>query len=132
MSTTNTTVVSGGLLAGQVSIALDPASDLGVPGDNLTSLNTPTYDVTVNQAGVIKVDYRGDGVDTSTQTVNAAGVYTFTAPTLLDERLHDRRHLPRRPAASRLLPKPRLPSTRRLRPCSPARATSRARFTPVT
>ena len=67
---------------GQASIVLDPGSDSGVKGDDLTNVTTPTFDVTVNEAGTILVDYKGDGTATATQTVSAAGTYQFTAPML--------------------------------------------------
>ncbi len=72
------------LVPGQVSIALDPGSDSGVKGDDLTNVTTPTFDVTVNEAGTILVDYKGDGTATATLAVSAAGTYQFTAPTLAD------------------------------------------------
>ena len=56
-----TTVVSGSTLPGQVSVVLDPASDSGVKGDDLTNVTTPTFDVTVNEAGSIELDFKGDG-----------------------------------------------------------------------
>ncbi len=75
---------SGAVAPGQVSIILDPASDSGVQGDNLTNDSTPTFDVTVNEAGTIVVDFKGDGTATSTQFVAGAGTNTFTAPFLAD------------------------------------------------
>ena len=75
---------TSGSSAGQVSVALDTASDTGVKGDNRTNFPTPTFDVTVNQAGTIAVDYKGDGTATASQTVSAGGTYPFTAPTLPD------------------------------------------------
>ncbi len=79
-----TTVVSGNVLPGQVSIALDPGSDSGVKGDDLTNDMTPAFDVTVNEAGLISVDFKGDGTSLATQTVVAAGTYMFTSPDLAD------------------------------------------------
>ncbi len=75
---------TSGSSAGQVSVALDAASDTGVKGDNRTNLPTPTFDVTVNQAGTIAVDYKGDGTATASQSVSSGGTYQFTAPTLGD------------------------------------------------
>ena len=79
-----TTVVSGSAVPGQVSVVLDPASDSGVKGDDRTDITTPTFDVTVNEDGVIQVDFKGDGTATAMQTVAAAGQYQFTAPALPD------------------------------------------------
>ncbi len=83
-SSSTVTVTSGSSQPGQASIALDPASDTGVKGDGKTDLKTPTFDVTVNEAGTIVVDYKGDGTTTATMTVSAAGEYTLTAPSLPD------------------------------------------------
>ncbi len=80
----STTVVSGNITPGQVSIVLDPGSDSGKKGDDLTDDTTPTFDVTVNEAGVIAVDYKGDGGSTASQTVTAGGSYSFTSPALSD------------------------------------------------
>ncbi|HEV3312710.1 MAG TPA: Ig-like domain-containing protein, partial [Chloroflexota bacterium] len=79
-----TTVVSGNILPGQVSVVLDPASDSGVQGDGLTDDTTPTFDVTVNEGGLIQFDFKGDGSSTTSQTVAAAGTYKFTSPALAD------------------------------------------------
>ncbi len=78
------TVVSGNITPGQVSVVLDPGSDSGVKGDDLTNDTTPTFDVTVNEAGVIQIDYKGDGSSTATQTVTGAGQYSLTSPALAD------------------------------------------------
>ncbi len=78
----STTVVSGSSVPGQVSVALDLSSDSGVKGDDLTNVNTPTFDVTVNEPGTITIDYKGDGTSTATLGVAAAGTYTFSAPVL--------------------------------------------------
>ena len=75
-------------LPGQVSIVLDPGSDSGVQGDDLTNDTTPTFDVTVNEGGSIQIDYKGDGTSTASQTVTAAGEYSFTSPALADGQLH--------------------------------------------
>ena len=78
------TVNSGSAVPGQVSIVLDPGSDSGVHGDDLTNVTTPTFDVTVNEAGTITVDFKSDGADIATQAVSAAGTYPFTSPPLAD------------------------------------------------
>ena len=78
------TVVSGSVVPGQVSIALDSASDSGAKGDGLTDVKTPTFDVTVNEPGTIVVDYKSDGTSTASLAVTASGTYSFTAPSLAD------------------------------------------------
>ncbi len=83
-NSSTTTVVSGSTLPGQAGIVLDPASDSGVQGDDLTNDTTPTFDVTVNEAGVIQVDYKGDRSSTASLSVTAAGQYSFTSPALAD------------------------------------------------
>ena len=60
-NTGTATVISGNVTPGQVSIALDPGSDSGIKGDDLTNDTTPTFDITVNEPGVIQVDYKGNG-----------------------------------------------------------------------
>ena len=77
-----TTVTSGTTLPGQASVILDPGSDSGVSGDDITNDTTPTFDVTVNEGGLIQVDFKGDGTSTTSQSVTAAGTYSFTSPSL--------------------------------------------------
>src|SRR5205823_5803209 len=67
----------------QVVVSLDPASDTGVSNsDGLTNDTTPTFDVQVNQAGTITVDYEGNGTVIGSLYAPAAGTYQLTAPTL--------------------------------------------------
>ena len=54
-----------------------PRKRLGRKGDDLTNDTTPTFDVTVNEAGLIQVDFKGDGTSTASQTVTAAGTYSI-------------------------------------------------------
>ncbi len=79
-----TTVTSGSALPGQASVILDPGSDSGVKGDDITNDTTPTFDVTVNEGGLIQVDFKGDGTSTTSQSVTAAGTYSFTSPALVN------------------------------------------------
>ncbi len=52
----------------QVSVALDPASDTGAPNDpGLTNITDPVFDVQVNEAGTIKIDFTGNGTVTATR-----------------------------------------------------------------
>ena len=56
------TVASGGNLAAQVSLALDPSSDSGASSsDDRTNVTLPAFDVTVNQAGSIELDVQRPG-----------------------------------------------------------------------
>ena len=72
-----------GVVPAQVAIALDPASDSGASNhDGLTKVTRPTFDVQVNQAGTIGVDFNGDGTTDATLSVSLPGTYQFTAPTL--------------------------------------------------
>ncbi len=69
----------------QVTLALDPASDSGAPDyPGYTNVTTPTFDVTVNQAGTITMDFDGNPAHDQTLTASASGTYQFTAPTLSD------------------------------------------------
>ncbi len=68
-----------------VAISLDGNSDSGAPDHpGFTNVNTPTFDVQVNQAGTITTDFDGNAAHDQTLTVSAAGTYTFAAPTLAD------------------------------------------------
>lgn len=72
-------------VSSNVTIDLQDASDSGVSNtDNLTNDNTPTFDVTVNEAGLIEIHYDGDNVADETRVVSGAGTESFTAPTLGD------------------------------------------------
>lgn len=75
------------ILTGPASVSLDlqDASDSGVSDtDDLTNDNTPTFDVTVDKAGLIGIDYTGDLVADVTQLVAAAGTVSFTTAVLAD------------------------------------------------
>ncbi|MGA2498115.1 MAG: Ig-like domain-containing protein, partial [Tepidisphaeraceae bacterium] len=64
-------------------VALRAADDSGVSNtDGITSVTTPRFDVTVNKAGIIGLDYTGDGVADATLIAPAAGTYTIAAPAL--------------------------------------------------
>ncbi|GEM_PF-1625519 len=59
-----------------VTIDLQPGSDSGASdSDNVTNDNTPTYDVTVSEAGTLEIDLDGDGTPDRTIVINAAGTY---------------------------------------------------------
>ena len=74
--TLNTTPASAG-------ISLQTASDAGISQtDHLTNRTDPTFDVTVNKAGVIGLDFNGDGTYEVTRTVTGAGTFALTAPAL--------------------------------------------------
>jgi hypothetical protein len=93
-STSGTALLSGQLdivnrqendTAGQVTVSLDPASDSGVSSsDGLTNDVMPTFDVHVNQAGTISMDFESNGTYTTTLFAAAAGTYQLTAPALSD------------------------------------------------
>jgi hypothetical protein len=62
-----------------VTIDLQAASDSGVSDeDNITKDSTPTYNVTVNYAGSIALDYDGDARAEETRFVFFPGTYSFT------------------------------------------------------
>ncbi len=77
-----------------VSLKLAALSDTGISNsDRITNDATPTFEVTVSQAGTLSIDLNGDGqadpVDfgygnTTSFSVPSAGVYTFTTPSLSD------------------------------------------------
>lgn len=75
----------------EVSVALAAASDTGISdSDRITSDNTPTILVTLNQGGSILVEFDGDGGGPTDreQVVATAGTYAFTSPMSLSDRLH--------------------------------------------
>ncbi|MFI5453930.1 MAG: Ig-like domain-containing protein [Isosphaerales bacterium] len=72
-----------GLVPATVSVALDPASDSGASNhDGITNVTNPTFDVQVNQAGTIGIDFDGNGTIDATMSVQVGGTYQLTAPTL--------------------------------------------------
>ncbi len=67
----------------QVAVNLDPGSDSGLPNyPGITNITDPTFDVQVNQAGTIEMDFQGNGTINATLSVPVAGTYQFTSPTL--------------------------------------------------
>ncbi|MGF1632984.1 MAG: CARDB domain-containing protein [Phycisphaerae bacterium] len=77
--------VTAAVLDPTIFIDLQPASDTGSSSsDDLTNDTTPTFDVIVNQPGIITVDWTGDGVADVTLTAAAAGTSSFTTPPLAD------------------------------------------------
>jgi len=68
-----------------VSVSLDSNSDSGAPDyPGYTNDTTPTFDVQVNQAGAISVDFDGNSSHDQSLSVSTAGTYQFTAPSLAD------------------------------------------------
>ncbi len=66
-----------------VSVSLDPSSNSGAPDHpGFTNITAPTFDVQVNQAGTITMDFNGNAALDQTLPVSSAGTYQFTAPTL--------------------------------------------------
>src|SRR5205807_679435 len=66
-----------------VSVVLDPASDSGAPNNpGYTNVTKPAFDVLVNEAGTIKIDFDGNAANDQSLFVTTAGTYQFTAPTL--------------------------------------------------
>ena len=73
-----------GLVPATATVILDPASDSGeFDNDGITNVTTPTFDVTVNQAGTIQMNFKGQsGEVDATESVPVAGTYQFTSATL--------------------------------------------------
>ncbi len=72
--------------AATVSVSLDPNSNTGAPDHpGYTDQSSPTFDVQVNQAGTITIDFDGNSSHDQTLSVSASGTYQFTAPTLADD-----------------------------------------------
>lgn len=73
-------------IPGSVTLDLLPESDSGFSAtDNITFDTSPTFQVTVNKAGTITLDYNNDGVVDETIIAPAAGNYTATAAELADD-----------------------------------------------
>ncbi len=69
-----------------LAVALQAASDTGVSSaDNITSDNTPTYDVTVDAAGSIQIDWENDATIDIIGIVGGAGTYSFTPASTLPD-----------------------------------------------
>ena len=69
-------------VAPTVSVDLQAGSDTGQDDDNLTNAQTLIYDVTVNEPGLVSIDWDGDGAvdpeDVVDSSVAAAGTTQFT------------------------------------------------------
>jgi hypothetical protein len=62
-----------------VIVDLQADSDTGASdSDNVTNDNTPTFDVTVNYDGTVRIDYEDDDVWDEVRWVNEPGTYEFT------------------------------------------------------
>ena len=62
-----------------VAVDLQAASDTGILNDdNITADTTPTFDVTVDAAGTIDIDWEDDAAVDLSAPVGAAGTYQFT------------------------------------------------------
>ena len=73
--------------AAPASVSLDLAapSDSGVSdADNITNVSAPDFEILVDQAGQIDIDFDGDSIPDVSQAVDAEGVHIFTAPVLAD------------------------------------------------
>jgi hypothetical protein len=63
----------------ELSVVLDPDSDSGISdSDGITNVATPNYLVTVNQAGMIEIDWEGTGPVDVIADVPSAGTYEFS------------------------------------------------------
>lgn len=68
-----------------VAVAITAASDSGVSdSDNITNVTAPTFHVTVNRAGLLEVDFEGDGTIDSSGLIIGAGTAVLTGPQLAD------------------------------------------------
>jgi len=73
-------------VAPTLTVDLRSASDTGhFSYDNITNDDTPTYDVTVNQAGTIDIDWDDDGSVDVTDAVGGAGTYQYTPASALSD-----------------------------------------------
>ncbi len=62
-----------------VSVALLASSDSGASdSDGVTNDTTPTYAVTVNGPGTVRIDWQGNGTDDLVDSVPSAGTYQYT------------------------------------------------------
>ena len=61
------------------SLKLKDSSDTGVSStDGITKDNTPSYEVTVDEAGIITIDWESDGTVDLTDTAGQGGTYTYS------------------------------------------------------
>ena len=73
-----------------LDVDLQADSDTGISDtDNLTADSTPTFDVTVSEAGRIRVDYDGDGVFGDWQVLSTGGTFELTPDAELADELRD-------------------------------------------
>jgi len=78
-------VVTAEVPPAEIAIALQPTSDSGASdSDRITNVTTPVFDVTVDQAGLIEVDFDGNGTVDASQAVAGAGTFPFTSHPLGD------------------------------------------------
>ncbi|MBC8422607.1 pre-peptidase C-terminal domain-containing protein, partial [bacterium] len=62
-----------------VRVDLQADSDSGASdNDNITNVNTPTFEVTVNYEGTVRIDYEGDAEWDEVRLVEEPGTYEFT------------------------------------------------------
>ncbi len=72
-------------IPGTITLDLVVDSDTGVsPTDNITADATPTFQVTVNKAGSVALDFDNDGAVDGTIDASAAGTYSITPSELAD------------------------------------------------
>ncbi|MCP3884470.1 MAG: TRAM domain-containing protein, partial [Propionibacteriaceae bacterium] len=70
----------------QMETNLRGSSDSGLASDDgITNDDTPTFDISVNQSGVVHVDWDGDGVNDYEMLIGAADVYQVTPETALPD-----------------------------------------------
>lgn len=66
-----------------VDIDLKHSSDTGASGaDNITNDATPTFDIAIDEPGLLEFDGDGDGAFEAGVPLAAPGTYSFTAPTV--------------------------------------------------
>ena len=80
---TNVALVSGAV-APPVSFVLDPATDSGVVGDNLTNFNPVNIVGTTDPNQAVSLDTTGNGFNDGTTTADASGHFTFAAVPLAE------------------------------------------------
>ncbi|MBN2473427.1 MAG: Ig-like domain-containing protein [Pirellulales bacterium] len=67
-----------------VTVALQAGSDSGIPGDRVTNVTEPVFDVTINEAGLVEVDFDNDGTPDEVVLADSAGTHAFVAGPLAD------------------------------------------------
>ncbi|MEW6360387.1 MAG: Ig-like domain-containing protein [Planctomycetota bacterium] len=69
----------GDRIAPEMTVVLDPSDDTGLSNsDGITSNAQPTYLVTVNKGGTIRIDWNGDGSDDVISAVVRGGTYQYS------------------------------------------------------